>query len=196
MNNTDVIVPDTFYHIYNRAVGSEKMFIEDLDYRIFMYKWQKFISPVAELYSYVLIPNHFHMLVRVRPDKEVEDVLQPTASKSLESLISKRFSNFYNSYAKTINYKYSRMGKLFMLPFKRKCVDNNIYLTQLVFYIHQNPIHHGLCSDVGAYTYSSYKEMLLDTPSIVHRNAVLDWFGGKEAFLAYHAFLNRVYGEG
>ena len=57
-----------FYHIYNRGVDSCDLFIERTNYEHFLNLYDKYISPVAETFAWVLMPNHFHLLVRVKED--------------------------------------------------------------------------------------------------------------------------------
>ena len=189
MNNVAILEPEGFYHIYNRAVGSEKLFLSEFDYGQFLYKWQKYISPISVVYSYCLMPNHFHFLVQIKPLREISKTLE-IKEKGIGKTLSQRFSNFYNSYAKSFNMRNARKGKLFMLPFKRKHVDTDGYYTQLVYYIHRNPLHHGLLIEPGKYEYSSYGDILRDTPTFVYRNAVLSWFGGRNEFIQYHQYMN------
>ena len=42
-NKLEVLQPDTFYHIYNRANGSEKLFITDENYVFFLRKYKEYI---------------------------------------------------------------------------------------------------------------------------------------------------------
>lgn len=61
----------TFYHIYNHANGFEKLFLSDENYRFFLEKYFLFISPIADTYSYCLMSNHFHFLIKVKDEKEI-----------------------------------------------------------------------------------------------------------------------------
>lgn len=55
-----------YYHIYNRANGSDNLFRQKSDYRHFLRLYQKYIVPVADTFAWVLMPNHFHLLVRIK----------------------------------------------------------------------------------------------------------------------------------
>ncbi|MEZ5022874.1 MAG: hypothetical protein R2728_06355 [Chitinophagales bacterium] len=94
-------------------------------------------------YAYCLIPNHFHLLIRVKSEaklkKEFDNDIQ-----DWNAIINQKFSNFFNSYTRTFNKFKDRKGKLFMLPYRRKQISDDIYYTQIIGYIHRNPIHHGL----------------------------------------------------
>ena len=70
---------DRYYHIYNRANGSEKIFVEKDNYRYFMDKYKQHISPIADTYCYCLMPNHFHFLIRIKTENEVRKALEDKA---------------------------------------------------------------------------------------------------------------------
>lgn|SRR5690554_2029419 len=55
-----------FYHIYNRGNNRRDLFLEPAHYEHFLALYDKFISPVAETLAWVLMPNHFHMVVRIK----------------------------------------------------------------------------------------------------------------------------------
>lgn len=58
--------PYTSYHIFNHANGFENIFRHEANYYFFMEKYWKYIAPVAETYAWCLMPNHFHLVVRIR----------------------------------------------------------------------------------------------------------------------------------
>jgi len=55
-----------FYHIYNRGVNSCNLFKDSRTYEHFLNLYDKYVSPVADTYAWVLMPNHFHLLVRIK----------------------------------------------------------------------------------------------------------------------------------
>lgn len=57
-----------------------------------------------------------------------------------------------------------------------------MYFARLVTYIHRNPELHGFVDDFRDWPYSSYDALCTEKPTRVQRDAVLDWFGGPEAF--------------
>ncbi len=55
-----------FYHIYNHAVGKLDLFKDAQNYEHFLSLYDKYISPVADTYAWVLMKNHFHVMVRIK----------------------------------------------------------------------------------------------------------------------------------
>lgn len=176
--------PESTYHIYNRANGSEKLFLSRENYRFFMEKYSLYISPVAETFCYCLLPNHFHFLLRIKPETELRAAFPKI--KSLEKLPSKCFSNLFCSYTQAFNKQQRRMGSLFMKNFKRKRVQSASYLMKLVQYIHLNPVEAGLCSSPEEWPHSSYGDIISDKESILAKEELLSWFDDVDNFESMH----------
>jgi putative transposase len=85
---------------------------------------------------------------------------------------------------------YGRKGSLFMLNFKRKSVLDNNYFTQLIVYIHKNPVHHGFCKDLIDWPHSSLQSYILEKPTKLNRKYLEEWFGNKERLLEFHRNLD------
>ena len=49
-----------FYHIYNRGNNRERLFYSTENYLFFLRRYDEY------LYAFCLLPNHFHLLVRVK----------------------------------------------------------------------------------------------------------------------------------
>jgi putative transposase len=179
---------NTFYHIYNHANGKENLFTCEENYRFFLQKFTMYIEPIAETYAYCLMPNHFHFLIRIKDEYELQKKFPTdlTGFKNLSGLLSKQFSNLFNSYAKAYNLMYSRKGSLFSRPFKRKIVETDAYFGKLIHYIHANPLHHGFTSHINDWNFSSYQALISSGKTHLKRKEVLDWFNGKQAFINYH----------
>lgn len=99
---------------------------------------------------------------------------------------SNQFGHLFNSYTKYFNKKYERSGVLYDGRFKRIEVDSEEYLTQLICYIHRNPIHHGITAEYTSYHYSSYNEILSREKSFINKPKVFEWMGNKENFAEAH----------
>ncbi len=127
---------DAFYHVYNRSISDTDLFFNESNYKFFLKRLDEYLSPYLEMYAWALIPNHFHLLVRIRNPHEYQ--LQGTEVSSLNELNS-AFRRFFQSYAQSINLQERRKGPLFESAFKRKLVDSPDYFTQLIYYIHSNP---------------------------------------------------------
>ena len=188
---------DTYYHIYNRGVNGENIFIEERNYDLFLNLFEKHITPVCDLFSYCMLRNHFHVSVRTKSEEQIletrktlkvsETFRVSNQDKPLGSkYISDQFSNFFNAYAKTINKAYGRTGSLFQHPFGRVPITSDRQFWNVIAYIHQNPQKHGFVKDFRNWKYSSYGIILTEKKTSVNRGKVLEWFGNRDEYLKLH----------
>jgi REP element-mobilizing transposase RayT len=177
------------YHIYNRGNAGANIFLSEANYAHFLELYAQHCGWVAETYAYCLLRNHFHLLVRVKEELPTYAVLYPGKqnAKSGETIgPAKQFSHFFNAYAQYFNRLSNRNGSLFEESFERIWVDNDLYFTRLVQYIHQNPQKHGLVADFRDYPHSSYHSHLSGRPTRLKRREVHEWFGGAKDFEQFH----------
>lgn len=218
MTSPSPLLYDTYYHIYNRGVNGENIFIEERNYDLFLRLYQKHLSPVTDMFGYCLLKNHFHLSVRIKSKEEIletkktlkvsmpgprQDMPDSFASRAENSpgkplgfdgsslgsrYVSDQFSNFFNSYAKTINKTYGRTGSLFQHPFGRVPITTDRQFWIVIAYIHQNPQKHGFVKDFRDWKYSSYGMILAPNgkPTVVKRNEVMKWFGTRNDYLSLH----------
>jgi REP element-mobilizing transposase RayT len=199
-----------FYHIYNRGIDSCDLFREADNYEHFLGLYDKYISQVAETFARVLMPNHFHLLVRIKDENEIgfiplkplsgfstterearikapSAVLYPDGgSQTKKYKPENQFSHLFNSYAQAFNKRFGRTGSLLQHPFKRKEIENEKYLKRVILYIHNNPVHHGFCSHPVEYPWSSYLSCVSVKPTKLKRDSVLGWFDSEANFRQLH----------
>jgi putative transposase len=202
MTSPSPLLYDTYYHIYNRGVNSENIFIEERNYEHFLNLYEKHLEPICDLFAYCMLRNHFHITVRVKSEEEILEYKQtlkvsetfrvlekekPIGSESLRSVyVSNQFSNFLNAYAKAINKAYRRTGSLFQHPFGRVPIGSDRQFWNVIAYIQQNPQKHKFVEDFRDWKYSSYGIILSEKRTSVNRDEVLKWFGSKERYLDLH----------
>lgn len=188
MQNPIPLTFGDYFHIYNHGVGNRNLFCEPDNYEYFLDLYDQYISPLADTYAWVLMPNHFHLLVRIKERMEVIDALHLTGFENLSGVKPPHqyFSNLFNAYTKALNIRLGSHGTLFERPFKRKLIDSDDYLKQVILYIHNNPVHHGFCSHPIEYPWSSYLTCISVKPSKLKRDVVLGWFDDKANFKSRH----------
>jgi len=188
------LLPETVYHIYTHANGNENLFRCEENYRYFLAKYAERMYSIVDTYAYCLMPNHLHLMVQIRSEDDVLTCLQskkPTL-QGFETLggfskaVSMQFSHFFNGYTQAFNKMYSRKGSLFIPNFKRKPITDDTYFTQLIAYIHNNPVHHGFCNDLLDWPYSSLHAYLVDKPTKLNKKYLEKWFGDRESLLDFH----------
>lgn len=202
-NKYEILESDCLYHIYNRANGNEKLFLLNDNYEFFLKKYTNYISPICNTYCYCLMPNHFHFLVQIKSEKEIEQFFNNKVSssktlqefktleglakqESISKLLSQQFSHLFNSYTQAFNKVNNRKGSLLMHPFKRKKITDSKYLLNLVKYIHYNPIEAKLASELADWQFSSYASLISETPTFIKREGLLIWFDDLPNFKFFH----------
>ena len=101
-NKYSSIQADSFYHIYNRANGDEKTFLDDENYQFFLRQYKKYIHPFVDTYCYCLMPNHFHFLLKVKNEQELYQALLKVKNNKQSDLsgfgnltsLNSNYSNF------------------------------------------------------------------------------------------------------
>ena len=193
---------ECFYHVYNRTIDQGKLFANYGNYVFFLKKFDEYLSGFVNTYAYCLLGNHFHLLIEILPEKEIMENLELfkksdkgkaivnrdslSSNKSVHEIVSHQFKKFFQSYSMSFNKQQARIGTLFQTPFKRVKIDNDQYFTNIVYYIHSNPQKHGLLTDFRNYEWSSYQRILIEKPTKLRKREVLDWFGGREAYIHFH----------
>ncbi len=172
MEKYDLLEPERYYHIYNQGNDRINLFLNEGNYLFFLQRFQKYVTPVAQIYAYALMPNHFHFLVQMKSDCN-------------EKIASQAFSNLFNSYAKAFNKQQNRTGSLFRRKFRRKKIESQRYLKNTLTYIHNNPVKHGYATSAIEYPWTSFHDYLVDKQSFLNKE-YLEWFDGIEGFKDAH----------
>ena len=173
MQQYQPLLPDRYFHIYNRGNNGDNIFIEEKNYQYFLYLMSKHLLPVCNILAYCMLKNHFHLVIK-------------TKEGQTEKNISKAFSNLFNAYAKAINKAYNRTGSLFQTRFKRIIITNEDYLRNLLIYLHLNPENHNMVEDFRNYKYSSYPMFITGESQLIDEEIALSLFGSVDNFIAVH----------
>jgi len=188
MTSPTPLLYDTYYHIYNRGRDRENIFIEERNYEFFLNLHFKYIEPIAETFAYCMLRNHYHTLVRIRSEQEIEEFLRfSETNKPLDAEYpGRKFSELFNAYTRTIDDAYGRSGNLFQDVFGHVPVTTDRQFWKVIACIHQNPQKHKLVKDFRDWKHSSYDVILSDEPTKLRRDTVLEWFGGRDEYLKLH----------
>ena len=194
--------PNSSYHIFNHANGFENIFIEDENYRFFLDKYNQYILPIAETYAYCLLPNHFHLVVRIRRREVLEEVFRNFKSTNfskvqnfgkvevtdnmIEYYISKQFANLFSCYTQSFNKVNKRRGSLFLKNFRREPIENKAYFLNAVIYTHRNPVHHAFCDRYTDWSYTSFCEIKERNSQMIEVEKLLRMFGDRDSFIDLH----------
>jgi len=195
MNQHELLEHGSYYHIYNRGINGCRLFRETANYSYFLDLYDKHISPIAYTYAWVLMPNHFHLLVRIKDEAEMRD---HQGFKNLDGLGKEPyqyFSNLFNAYTNAYNKCYHRTGSLFEHPFHRKRIACSAFFRNLVIYIHNNPVKHGYKEFAMDYPWSSYLTCISVKRTKLKRDEVMGWFDSEANFRYLHTQKPGYFGD-
>lgn len=162
--------PNAIYHIYNRS--NEKIFFKRDNYIFFLKRLNQHIYPICNILAWVLMPNHFHLLIQAT-DTSCQNTNENHRPK--HQLFSKNLGRILNSYTQAINKQQNRRGRLFSHETKAKnlneqailqanknlnnsTINSPDYATTCFLYIHQNPVMDGLVSKLEDWEFSSFSD--------------------------------------
>ncbi|MDR9367218.1 MAG: hypothetical protein RI575_17925 [Balneolaceae bacterium] len=165
--------PREFYHIYNKAVRYDQLFYNEENYRYFLNKFHLYTREVLSVYSFCLLENHFHFLIKIDENLKSETV-------------SEQLRKFFISYSKSFNKQQNRKGTLFEKHLKRVRINSEEQLLWTIYYIHRNPVHHRITPNYERFRWSSYPMILSEKETNLKRKEILSLFSGKEEFIEFH----------
>ena len=92
----------------------------------------------TEIQAFVLMPNHFHLIVTV-PNEDL--------GKMMNLLMA--------NVTRRVNLKSGRSGHLFGGPHFRSIIKSTRYYGHVLKYVYRNPVRAGLCRNTEDYAYST-----------------------------------------
>lgn len=192
------LVTGEFYHVYNRGIARQPVFLSKRDYERFILtlSYYRFLNPqvklsrllqfpevvredyiaelkkkgkkTVEIVSFVLLSNHFHLLLK----------------QTSENGISNFLRRAINSWTRYFNTKHARPGALFQGAFKAIHIETEEQLIHLSRYIHLNPLVSFVVKekDFLSYPWSSLSDFLKGNSRLVYSNPVLSQFPSTERY--------------
>lgn len=200
---------NSIYHLYNRTNNKDLLFITDENRVFFLKRYKELLAPFTDTYCWCLLPNHFHLLIRIKYETDIKTYLQQTPIEELtvtekkflegriilSELIEQSFKRFFQSYALAFNKQHKRKGNLFYKPFKRVLIDKDSQFTMAIIYIHANAAKHKLVKNFTRYQWTSWQSIVSNMDTAILRKEVIDWFGNIEACIKTHLELAAYYFE-
>ena len=199
------------YHIFNRGTDKRDIFLDNHDRFRFVYDlfefnntepalglvlssrsiksetsykelFKKERNNIIEILSFVLMNNHYHLLVREIKEEGITEFMRKLGTG---------YTNYFNT-------KYERSGVLFQGKFKVVEVGEDYQLPWTLFYIHFNPIEliepkwkerkitnkNKVLDFLNSYKWSSHLDYMgrINFPQVTQRDFVLSELGGVEGY--------------
>ncbi len=159
-----IYYPGGIYHVMLRGNNGQQIFFCDDDrVRFYLFVQEALDRCDSRIHGFCLMSNHVHLAVQVG-----------------EKPLSKLMQNIGFRYAKWINWRYERIGHLFQGRYKAILVEQETYLTELIRYIHLNPVRANLTKNVNEYLWSGHRAYLgLETIPWLTKDWVLNIFSNE-----------------
>jgi len=153
--------PLRFFYFYQQSLKRQKQILNQLS---------KDSLTAVEIYSFCLMPNHFHLLAKQTQDNGILHLI----------------SNFSTSYSKYFNQKYKKQGPVFQGRFKAVKINSNEQLLHVSRYIHLNPYSSSIIKsfkNLINYPYSSFSQYLKHSSSnICNVQPILNQFSSPKHY--------------
>jgi putative transposase len=173
--------PGTLHHVMVRGIERRRIVDDELDRRKFVARvGQLALATGTKVYAWALLSNHAHLLLASGP-------------RGLAQFMRRLLTG----YAVHYNIRHRRYGHLFQNRYKSIVCDADSYFTELVRYIHLNPLRVKLVKDMRELERYPYCGHGAITGKVSYewqdRDYVLNWFGKKEreAVRAYREFVRE-----
>lgn len=192
MRRKTILATGETYHIFNRGVEKRPIFKVQADYIRMMdlVNYYRFVDPpvrfshfkrftieekesifkdlekksqkLVEIFTFCLMPNHFHFQLRQTVDKGISTFITKIA----------------NGYSHYFNIKHERVGHLFQGNFGAVRIEDEEQFLHVHRYIHLNPVTSYLLefSKLETYKFSSYIEYIEKTKGFCSTEIVLSHF--------------------
>lgn len=175
MPHTIVYLDDEerYFHVFHRSAGREKLFLRSGHYLHFRrLLFDAFRRSTAELVSYVLMPDRFHILLYQRAPGETSRVMERTC----------------HPYEAMFGREMMRNGHPLQEAYRMIEVDSEEMVLHLSRFMHLAPVHAGLVRTPDAWPYSDYRAAVgIEQSGIETHPAVVSSAGGPEEYRRFVA---------
>ena len=132
------------FHVTQRGNRRAPIFEDDDDRAFFLSFFGRIvIREKWDCFSYCLLSNHYHCVVRAEPTSLARGM------QWLNAL-----------YAQAFNNKYRLRGHLFEGPYRKWVIESDEHLVEACRYIELNPVRAGLCEHPREWPWSSYRALV------------------------------------
>lgn len=140
-----VYIEKVLYYVTSKSGHNQTLFTDHNDYESYTSMIDSYKRQYGfRLFSYVLMPTHLHMLIELRNNIPISNIMH-----DLNSL-----------YTKNYNSRYGKKGHLFQERFRALLAEKEPYLLPLTRYIHLNPKRAEIVDEPKKYPYCSHIQFL------------------------------------
>lgn len=144
------------FHIYNKGQEGTKLFYTEENYHYFLQKLKTELTPFCDILAYCLMPNHYHVLIRIKEGKDFEFSSTLYTQDQKSQPLSRKIGSLQSSYTQAINKQFGLKGSLFSQGAKIKILKNHADIC--FYYLHQSPVKAKLCDKLEDWSFTSFRD--------------------------------------
>ena len=172
-------LPGYPHHVIQRGNNRQPIVLDEADRRMLYSLWlEESQRHKVAVNAYVLLDNHFHMLLTPPSDEAMSLMMQSVG----------------RTYVRYFNKRHNRSGTLWEGRYKSSLIDSEGYLLTCMAYIDLNPVRAGLAESAEDFSWSSYKHLAGQSIDKLVTPHALYWGLGNTPFAreaAYAEFVAR-----
>lgn len=208
-NSRKQFVENSYYHIYNRGVEKRQIFMDEMDYSVFISYLKNYLLPKSEEFLRNILSDENSTLkqkaeaLKLLKLNNFSETISLTAyclmgnhfhllvKQTMADGIDRFMNSLMTRYTMYFNRRHKRVGHLFQGNYKAVRIETEAQLLHLTRYIHQNPASKGHAFQT--YPYSSYQQYISPTGiAWVKPEEILTYFS-KQGINSYTAFVGDIY---
>jgi len=172
-------LPGYPHHVIQRGNNRQPIVLDETDRRMLYSLWlEESQRHKVAVNAYVLLDNHFHMLLTPPSDEAMSLMMQSVG----------------RTYVRYFNKRHNRSGTLWEGRYKSSLIDSEGYLLTCMAYIDLNPVRAGLAESAEDFSWSSYKHLAGQSIDKLVTPHALYWGLGNTPFAREAAYAEFVAG--
>jgi putative transposase len=172
-------LPGYPHHVIQRGNNRQPIVMDEADRRMLYSLWlEESQRHKVAVNAYVLLDNHFHMLLTPPSDEAMSLMMQSVG----------------RTYVRYFNKRHNRSGTLWEGRYKSSLIDSEGYLLTCMAYIDLNPVRAGLAESAEDFSWSSYKHLAGQSIDKLVTPHALYWGLGNTPFAREAAYAEFVAG--
>ena len=170
-------VPGYPHHVIQRGNNRQPIFVNDADRRLLLALWAEYAQKFqVEIHAYVLMSNHFHLLVTPTTDTGLPQMMQAVGRR----------------YVRLFNDAHGRSGTLWEGRYRSTLIETERDLLTCMAYIDLNPVRAGLVNHARDHPWSSHGHHIgLQQDKLITPHALF-WALGNTPFAREAAYAELV----
>lgn len=133
------------HHVIQRGNDRQAIVRDDVDRERLRSLWQAHAQTFkVAIHSYVIMDNHFHLLVTPETDEGLPQMMQAVG----------------RAYVRYFNLRHHRTGTLWEGRYRSNLIESERYLLACMVYIDLNPVRAGIVAQAADFQWSSHRHCI------------------------------------